>query len=116
MNIQVIDNKDPGWSQSIGNCSYSIIMFPSCFKISKAGKEVESIIKIVYPERQTHIMLVKLEIFILKFFCKCNAVKRNINTCYVKTFFCKNAAMPATTAGNIQHITSGSRLKVVDQC
>jgi hypothetical protein len=110
MDIQIIYNKDPVWFQSIGDRSYSIIMFPPCFEISKAGEEVESMIKIVYPERQTHIMLVKLKIFILIFLCKENAVKRNINACYSKTFFCKNAAMPAPTAGNIQHITSWQRL------
>src|SRR6187402_803034 len=91
-------------------------MFSSCFKISKAGKEIESMIKIVYPEWQSHIMLVKFKIFILDFFCKRNAGKRNINTSYIKTFFSEEAAVTSTSTGNVQHITGGSRLQVIDKC
>src|ERR1700741_3158747 len=91
-------------------------MFSSCFKVPETGKEIKRIIIIVYPERQTHIMLVKLKVFILEFFSKRNAVKRNINAGYIKTFFCKDAAVPATSTGNVQHITAGSRLQVINEC
>src|SRR4249919_2066349 len=98
-------------------------MFSSCFKITKTCKEIKCIVKIVYPEWQAHIMLVKLKGFIFSegvltdiFFCKCNAVKRNINTSYGKTFFCKYAAVSTATTGNIQHIAAGSRFQVINEC
>src|SRR5258705_967673 len=87
MHIQVIDHKNAAGLKTSCNGPHGIIMFTSCGKISKAGKKVKSIIKIIYPERQSHVMLKKLKIIFFKLFCILYAIDRKVNTGYIKTHF-----------------------------
>src|SRR5437868_11232806 len=68
MRIQVVYNKNTVRFQRFRNGSYRIIMLSPRIKISKAGKKVKRIIKIIYPERKAHIMNKKLQIFRFEFF------------------------------------------------
>src|SRR5687767_12480620 len=102
MYIQVIYNKYPIPFQTCADCSHSIIMFSSGLEITKAGKKIKSIIKIINPERQAHVMLVKFKIFLFISPGINNTRRGNINTGNKKSFLSKNPAVASTTTGDIQ--------------
>jgi len=65
---------------AFGNGEDRIIMLPPGFEITKTGKEIKSILKVVTPKRQTHIMHKKIEMIVFKLFGIVNTVGRDINT------------------------------------
>src|SRR6478736_5686385 len=106
MHIQVVDHKKTIMLQALCNGADGIIMFATCSEITKTGKEVKSVIKIIDPERQSHIVLKKMEIFIFIFFCFFNRSRRKIYPGNIKTHIGKRLTMPPFSAGYIHHGTA----------
>ena len=114
MHIQVIQYKAAIFFQRLGNGTDGIVMLPAGFKISKAGEEIKSIIKVIDPERQAHIVPVKMQFVCLITQRLLNTVFAQVDACYIKTFFCQVNRMPPFATGHIQHQSIISRLQVVD--
>src|SRR3954465_13315368 len=64
MHIEKIKNYSTLFFNAVSNSPYGIVMFPARSKIAEGGKEIKSVIKVIDPERKTHIMLVKFQMII----------------------------------------------------
>src|SRR5687767_15149327 len=115
MNIQVIYYQYTSCIQAFGNGADGIVMFPSCFKIAKTGKEIKSIIIIIHPERQAHIMYIKTQVIFFKLLGKGDTVGRNVNSYYFKTQGRQCYTMSSFATGHIEDAAAWSGLQVADQ-
>ena len=62
MNIQVVHYKKTTWFDGVGNGAYTIVMLALSSEITKTGKKIKCPVKIIDPERQAHIVLVKMQV------------------------------------------------------
>src|SRR5688572_20137029 len=63
VNVQVVDHENATTNERLRDGADSIIMFPGCFKISKACKEVKCVVEVIYPEGQSHIMAIEVQVW-----------------------------------------------------
>ena len=65
MHVEIINDKNSVRSKARSDGSHRIVVFTPCCKVTKAGKEIKRIVKIVDPKRQSHVVLVKIQIVLL---------------------------------------------------
>src|SRR5687768_13214146 len=88
-------------------------MLPPCSEISKTGEEIKCVIKIIYPERQPHVMYKEFKIIGFKLFSFPDTVFRKVNACYLKPLARQLDGMPSFSTGHIKHFTVLRRLQVI---
>eukprot|EP01136_Pigoraptor_vietnamica_P033603 Opistho-1_new@96627 len=76
-------------------------------EITKAGKEIESVIEIVDKRRHAHIVYKKVQVVCFKLLRYFYAMQRKVKTTYLKTVSGQLTRVSAIATGYIQHSAAG---------
>src|SRR5882757_6868950 len=97
--VEIIQDEYAVFFQGCADGPYGAVTFSFRPEIAKAGKKIESVIKIARIKQLPHIVSVKMKMFVFILKGVADAVLRQIDTRHIKTFCGQYACMTSPATG-----------------